>query len=331
MKKYRILLITDHSGHSAENSVYALTSALRLDARTQEIFIVSRGVGGNDAFFKTGNAESIKAVKLTSDLYFSPIGEQFKGPKTGLSPSQIDIVFLRLPRPVEDNFLINLKATFDSSVIVNDPEGIIKTSNKAYLLNFPKVCPKMALCQNEAEVKEFTSKGKSVLKPLRDYGGRGILKVDGGIVDNGRMETPFEEFFATHDFPPGGYLAMEFMENVDQGDKRILVVGGEIMASSLRLPRKGSWLCNVAQGGRSVPSEVDQDEVEIINHISPRLKEEGILIYGVDTLMGNHGKRILSEINTLSVGGFPQAQSQTGLPIIKLTIDKLFDYAAGLS
>ncbi|MEL7221577.1 MAG: hypothetical protein AAGJ93_09680, partial [Bacteroidota bacterium] len=58
----------------------------------------------------------------------------------------------------------------------------------------------------------------------------------------------------------------------------------------------------------------------------PRLQEAGVLIYGVDTLMGDDGKRVLSEINTLSIGGFPQAEAQSGRPIISQTIELLFNY-----
>ena len=55
--------------------------------------------------------------------------------------------------------------------------------------------------------------------------------------------------------------------------------------------------------------------------------KEGVLIYGVDTLVDDNGLRTLSEINTLSIGGFPQAEQQTGKPIIKMLIDKIFEYA----
>ena len=124
-----------------------------------------------------------------------------------------------------------------------------------------------------------------------------------------------------------GYLSMKYLKNVSEGDKRILVVGGEILASSLRLPAKDSWLCNVAQGGKSVSSEVTEREREIIQTINPTLKKKGVLIYGADTLVDDDGKRVLSEVNTLSVGGFPQAEAQTGKPVINTLISKIFEYA----
>jgi glutathione synthase len=125
---------------------------------------------------------------------------------------------------------------------------------------------------------------------------------------------------------PEGFLAMEFLKNVSQGDKRILVLNGQILASSLRLPAEESWLCNVAQGGHSVAAEATSEEIKIIETISPKLLEAGILIFGVDTLVANDGKRILSEINTLSIGGFPQAEKQTKKPILQQTINGIIKY-----
>ena len=116
------------------------------------------------------------------------------------------------------------------------------------------------------------------------------------------------------------------MKNVTQGDKRILVVGGQIMAASLRLPAENSWLCNVAQGGTSVTAQLETEEEAIIKTISPRLEAEGIFIFGADTLVDDDGKRILSEVNTLSIGGFPQAEKQTGRPIVRETINKIVNH-----
>ena len=122
---------------------------------------------------------------------------------------------------------------------------------------------------------------------------------------------------------------MKYLKNVSSGDNRILVVGGQIMACSLRIPPEGSWLCNVAKGGKSVKSIVTKEEIEIVKGLTPKLISEGVFIFGVDTLEDDDGNRILSEVNTLSIGGFPQAQKQSGKPIIKMTINKIFEYADG--
>lgn len=154
------------------------------------------------------------------------------------------------------------------------------------------------------------------------------MKIDGNVLNDGNQDFDMATYLQDLKsyIETEGFLAMEFLKNVTQGDKRILVVNGQILASSLRLPTENSWLCNVAQGGRSVPAEATPEEIKIIETISPKLLEAGILIFGADTLVDNNGKRILSEINTLSIGGFPQAEKQTGKPILQQTIDGIMNY-----
>lgn len=91
---------------------------------------------------------------------------------------------------------------------------------------------------------------------------------------------------------------------------------GSLPAIVTCIPAPDSWLCNVAQGGTSVAAKVSLEEEQIIARINPTLAEAGVLIYGADTLTDDDGRRVLSEINTLSIGGFPQAELQSGRSII---------------
>ena len=64
----------------------------------------------------------------------------------------------------------------------------------------------------------------------------------------------------------------------------------------------------------------------MIKAIAPMLKE-GILIFGADKFEEDKGSRVLSELSTLRGGRFPQAQKPIGQQIIKMTINKIFEYA----
>ena len=328
-RRYRILVLTDHSGHSDQNSIYAILSQLIIHPQCQYVDIASRGLKENDFFFQDMYAHAILGNRVDSSFKYSASGDAYRKGLKKLNREDYDIVLMRLPRPISDEFLLCLSDIFKHAIICNDPKGITITSNKKFLLHFPELCPSVRLCHSIAEIEEEIQKHPIVLKPLKEYGGRGLLKIDGDQLHDG------EQFFDTLEYltemedviVKDGYLSMKFLKNVTEGDKRILVVGGEILASSLRLPPKGSWLCNVAKGGTSVASEVTPEEQNIITQINPRLKDEGILMYGVDTLVDDQGNRILSEINTLSIGGFPQAEAQTGKPVIQSLINKIFEYA----
>ena len=327
--KLKLLVLTDHSNHSDSNSLYVLLQHMKKNPKCDYIDVASRGNAINDDFFYGMSDKILYARRVGKNFRYKAEKSLLESKLSEVDICQYDLVFLRLPRPISDTFLLWISEIFQDIPIINKPEGIINTSNKEFLLNFPDLCPPMQLCKSIDDVVIFAKQFPIVLKPLREYGGKGLLKINGDICNDGQQDHDTSTYLKTieKELNEDGYLAMEFMKNVTEGDKRILVVGGRIMASSLRLPAKDSWLCNVAQGGTSVASEVDTHEEKMIAAIAPRMEEEGILIYGVDTLMGNDGHRILSEINTLSIGGFQNAQEQTGIPIIHITIHKMIEHA----
>lgn len=329
MKKYNFLVLTEHTKHSNQNSLYALVAELVQQEQVNQVYVASRGNDENKAFFEDRNSSKVAATLADASFAYEANGIQFLEGTTTVDIQSVDVVFMRLPRPATDEFLEHLVAIAPKQVFVNNPKGIIKTSTKEFLLNFPSVCPPMTLCRSEKEVLDFASKYRIVLKPLREYGGKGVVKVEDSKVYAGDGEPKAIQDYLMEikeELETSGYLAMKFLKNVSEGDKRILVVNGKILASSLRLPAPDSWLCNVAQGGTSVPSTVNPEEEAMIQEIAPVLLKEGIVMFGADTLVDDDGKRILSEVNTLSIGGFPQAEVQTGMPVVKMAIDEIIAY-----
>lgn len=327
-KPYNFLVLTDHSGHSSENSIYALMAKLAQHPQCGKLSIASRGNRANDDFFQNCQSATLFAINADVNLCFDASGQQFSENTELVNVADYEVIIMRLPRPITNDFLDFVAEIGKDKVIINHPKGIDMTSTKAFLLHFPEVCPAIRLCYSIDEIMDFAKQFPIVLKPLKEYGGKGLLKIDGDILNDGNNDfdtTSYLQNLKSY-IETEGFLAMEFLKNVSQGDKRILVVNGQILASSLRLPAKNSWLCNVAQGGSSVPAEATPEEIKIIETISPKLLEAGILIFGVDTLVANDGKRILSEINTLSIGGFPQAEKQTGKPILQQTIDGILKH-----
>ncbi len=310
-KKYRVIALTDHSRHTDENSIYAILSKMHLHERIERIDVVSRGVRANQKFFGGDINVSVYASRIQGEFKFKENPDDFISEEL-VRIEEYDIILMRLPRPVSDGFLMSLDKFSHDKLIINKPKGIIESSNKKFLLNFQALCPPIKLCYSIEEIMTFSEKYDLVLKPLKEYGGKGILRLKSGVINDGlqNYDAGAYLFEKTQFIQEEGYLAMKYLTNVDKGDKRLLVVNGVILASSLRMPAKESWICNVAQGGFAVSSEPDPEELEIVDKINPSLQALGILIYGVDTLMGDNNKRVLSEINTLSIGGFKAADEQ---------------------
>ena len=329
MRKYRVLCFTDHAGHTSENSIYAILSAMACHSKCEEIVVASRSNNNNNSFFYDHNFEKLHVARVDNYFNYESSRKDLFETDTAINPSDYDIIFLRLPFPTSDEFFKDLEAAYNSKCIINKPSGIIQCRNKAVLLNFQDVCPPIKLCHSIEDILSFGDEYDIVLKPLRGYGGKGLIRVMGGVLNDGNKDHSTLEYLQKieNQISSDGYLAMKYLKNVVQGDKRLIVVDGEILAASLRIPSKDSWLCNVAMGGSSERSDPDERELDIVKQINPYLLKHGILMYGADTLVDDDGTRILSEINALSIGGFPQVEKQTGKPIIKLALDKFFAYA----
>ena len=329
MKKYRILCLTDHKSHSKENSLYAIVSKLSQNSRCEEIVVASRSNEKNNTFFLDHKFDSLFATKVDDQFDFESGNEKLMSVNSRILVDDFDIIFLRLPRPVTDDFLYSLESTFPNKLFINKPSGIVRCSNKSVLLNFQNVCPPIKLCTSVDEIIEFSKLQDIVLKPLKEYGGKGLVRIMNGVLNDGKEDHDIYEYLEKIKtiITSEGLMAMKYLTNVKLGDKRLLVVGGEVLAASLRMPAKGSWLCNVSMGGLAQIAVADEDELDIVRVIDPFLSKNGIFIYGVDTLVDDSGKRTLSEINALSIGGFMQAEEQTGKPILQISTNKIFNYA----
>lgn len=326
MQKFSLLVLTDHSGHSSENSLYSLAREMQRHPRCARMDVASRGNNLNDFFFKKLLGKALFVNKVDENFFYRPDGQFFKEYYRRELLENYDVVWLRIPPPLPAEFLGFLTDAFPNQLIINNPSGIYETGSKAFLMNFPELCPPMKICRSIEDIIDFKNQFPIVLKPFREYGGKGIVRIEGEKVWIGKRETTFQDFAKDLKKEKIEYLAVKFLKNVSQGDKRIVVVSGKIMGASLRLPQEGSWICNVAMGGRSGHAEADEDEIRIIERIHPQLHKMGVLMYGVDTLVGDDGRRVLSEINTTSIGGLPQIAKLKGEPLVEEAINLIWNY-----
>lgn len=311
----KILILTEHGGHSRHNSVYKIAVAIWQHPAVQQVCVASRSDAFNSDFFAGLPAASLRGISVDQSFSF-PADEMFLKNSDQIDLDDIHAIFLRIPHPINLHFFETINTRFSHIPIVNDPRGILKTGNKAFLLTLDQAYTvPMAICHTWQSVLDFNKKYDCVLKPLQSYGGKGIIRIlDGKIHDsNGYMS--WESLAARVARSDQPFLAMQYLHYISRGDKRLVVVNGEILSSSLRMPAIGGWLANVAQGGHSFPAEVDDRDVELVDYLSPILKAEGIFYYGLDSITNDKGIRIISEINTLSIGGITPVEESTQLPL----------------
>jgi len=324
--KKKVLILTDHKKHSSENSLYALSLAMLAHPDTALVDIATRVNEKNYDFFSGKPKAELYATSIGKDFAYFNSDHPLDMSYEKVDIARYDLVWLRLPPPLTENFLRYISEVFAEKVVINNPQFIEETGSKEFLINFPSVCPPMKICRSLEDINEFKNAFSIVLKPFNEYGGKGIVKIDGDGVSAGNELMSYEAFAAAYAKDPIDYLAVKFLKNVKQGDKRIVVVNGQIMGASLRLPAENSWLCNVSMGGTSNYAEVEPEEKEIVKLINPILTEMGIVMYGVDTLVNDEGKRVLSEINTTSIGGLPQIAAIKKQPLVEKAIDLIWSY-----
>jgi len=326
MKKHRVLIITDHRNHSSENSLYALATAMLQSPHTASVDIASRHNELNKDFFAHKALSPLWVTTITEQIAYSTENHPLdKVDKVGHIESY-DLIWLRLPPPISLESLNHFSATFHNQCIINDPKGIYATGSKEFLTNFTSVCPPLKVCRSIEDIIEIKEKFPIVLKPFREYGGKGIVKIDNQQVWESKRQLSFDAFKSELRGAQVEFLAVKYLKNVHQGDKRIIVVNGQTLGASLRLPLKDSWICNVALGGSSHSTDITEAENNIIKTINPTLQKMGIAMYGVDTLVGDDGERLLSEINTTSIGGLPQIARLNNKPLVAKSIDLIWQY-----
>jgi len=324
--QYNVLILTDHTRHSSENSLYDLANKMLRHPKTRKVDIASRANSENTDFFSCQPDAQLLATTVLGELVHQTTDHPLTKGLGSIDFASYDLVWLRLPPPFSKVFLEYLTTVFSKQCIINHPDGIYETGSKEFLVNFESVCPPIKVCRSVADILEFNKQFPIVLKPFREYAGRGIVRIDGTKVWKGKEETTLEKFITALEETEVAYLAVKFLKNVAQGDKRIVVVNGQILGASLRLPAEDSWICNVAMGGSSNPTDITPEEEEIIATINPTLLKMGIVMYGVDTLVNDDGKRVLSEINTTSIGGLPQIAKHKNKPLVEKAIDLIWNY-----
>ena len=324
--KYSLLVVTDHTTHTVSKSIYRLCQAMRDDPRCKDVWVCSRGLEENKYFFGGISNAEIFGSQVSDDFRFETEGSFFYKDVQQIDRNAIDAILIRMPQPPDPAFFFSLETIVPPTHIINRPDGIMETSSKAFLLELSHLCPEPLLCHSIEHAIVLAGKQEIVLKPLYSYGGRGIVRISAIDCWNENEKHSLSElsnFLDEGHFP---MLATRFLKNVIMGDKRTIVANGQILGSALRLPAPGSWMCNVAQGGRAELAEADENELIIERILTPLLHNKGVIFYGFDTLVDDDGKRVLSEINTLSIGGLTPLDEMSNDNILGRAASLLWDY-----
>ena len=280
-----------------------------------EIFVTDRSDPANSVFFDRYGPTGSLAVKCVNPDYCYERYDTFDDMR--LPITAFDAIWLRMDYPISDDFIAHLKKTFPWSFFIEDPDALMRTDNKAWLADIAAdmgdLMPPVRLCRSAEDVDAFKKIHPDlVLKQLRSYGGKGVVRYRTSGDTEMRCSDDVRHYMGMY----GPCLAMRYLASPNQSDNRILVTNRAILGAFKRRPGE-SWQCNMSSGGTAETTELDDRELEIVGRVQELMRQENILFCGIDTLEDEHGTRFLSEVNTLNVGGIRRAAELSSQPVLR--------------
>ena len=189
--------------------------------------------------------------------------------------------------------------------VVNNPVSVRNVSEKFYSVNFLKYMPPTIFTKNIEEIKKFVKKYKKiVIKPIHGYGGKNILFVNKSI-NQIKVLNYIKKF--------GHVMVQKFIPQVTKGDKRVFIINGLVKGAIQRVPRKGSFVSNLAQGGKAIKTELNFRELKISKIVAKHLKKSKIFFAGID-LVSNY---LIGDINVTSPTGLKNFKDLSGINLAK--------------
>ena len=210
----------------------------------------------------------------------------------------VDVVLMRQDPPFDLSYITAthlLERLKGQTLVVNDPESVRNAPEKVFVLDFAHFMPPTLIARRIEDVRDFHRRhpGDLVMKPLHGNGGKAVVRIPADGSNLGALIELFDNAWVEpHMFQP-------FLPEIAEGDKRIVLIDGEVAGAINRRPGAGEFRSNLAAGGSAEPTTLSPREEEICAALGPALKERGLVFVGIDVIGGKY----LTEINVTSPTG----------------------------
>jgi glutathione synthase len=233
--------------------------------------------------------------------------------------TDLDALFLRKNPPLIYQTMEFLAPVNDRVFMINSTSGQVLANSKLYTLNFPEIIPETHISRDPTRLRKIVDDfgGSMVVKPLRRYGGEGVIKVS--VRDRENLNSLINYYVqAFRNYPDREPIMVQaYLDGVQEaGDVRILLLNGEILGAMRRKPKDGDFRTNIHAGARAYKHAVTPAEKKICETIKDRLVEDGLYFVGIDIIADR-----LVEINCLSPGGIPRINRLNNVKLEAKIID----------
>ncbi len=245
-----------------------------------------------------------------------------KEEETIIELSELDSILMRQDPPFNSGYIYNtyvLEIAARQGVnIFNNPRSLRDCNEKVYATEFPQCCTKHLVTSRKDFLTDFVLENKdTVIKPLDGMGGASIFRVKANDPNlNVILETITDHFTEK-------VMIQEFISEISEGDKRILIVDGKPMSASIaRVPAEGELRGNLAAGASAVAKSLSDRDLWICEEVGPSLVEKGLLLVGLD-IIGDY----LTEINVTSPTCFKEYKELCDIDVAEIFIESVEEFS----
>ena len=164
----------------------------------------------------------------------------------------IDVVLMRQDPPFDLGYITAthlLERIQHETLVVNDPASVRNAPEKVWVLDYARFMPPTLLTRSLTRAREFLEEhGAIVVKPLHGNAGKAVFKVGS---DGANLASLIEMFNTAYREP---HVVQAFVPEISQGDKRIVLIDGDVAGAVNRIPGEGEIRSNLAVGGSAESS-----------------------------------------------------------------------------
>ena len=245
-----------------------------------------------------------------------------KEEETIIELSELDSILMRQDPPFNSGYIYNTyvleMAARQGVNIFNNPRSLRDCNEKVYATEFPQCCTKHLVTSRKDFLTDFVLENKdTVIKPLDGMGGASIFRVKANDPNlNVILETITDHFTEK-------VMIQEFIPEITEGDKRILIVDGKPMSASIaRVPAEGELRGNLAAGASAVAKSLSDRDLWICEEVGPSLVKKGLLLVGLD-IIGDY----LTEINVTSPTCFKEYKELCDIDVAEIFIESVEEFS----
>lgn len=224
-----------------------------------------------------------------------------QGEEKSLKLSKTDVLHMRIDPPYDSRYqrylwMLDFLRERVGLEVLNHPLKIMKHNEKLVAIKRREFSHPSFVGSSEREFLDFVDELKGmgysdvILKPLDLYSGIGVEKAAIDAELSSKFNLKVDEFH-------GAIVCQPFIEDVYNGEYRSIYFDGDEIGTILKVPNKGEFLANIAQGAAFEAKPLEGELKKLCDKVAKELMEDGVRFIAFDLLGGK-----INEVNITCPG-----------------------------